>query len=186
MDDEKIIELYFARSENAISETDKKYGKNCRRTALNILRSEQDSEECVNDTYMRLWNVIPPQKPLPLCAFIMRIVRNIAIDMVKRYSAIKRGGEMYDTAYDELSECVPSRENVAEAAETAELTAEIEKFLGTLSREKKRIFLMRYWSFMTVAEIAENLGIGESKVKVTLMRTREKLKQFLEKEGIVL
>lgn len=186
MDDEKIIELYFARSETAISETDRKYGDNCRRTAYNILRDRQDSEECANDTYMRLWSIIPPQKPHPLYAFIMRIVRNIALDRVKQYSAIKRGGEVYTEAYDELSECVPAKDNVPKTVEGMELTKKIEKFLGTLPREKKRMFLMRYWSFMTVPEIAQRLGVSESKVKVTLMRTREKLKQFLEKEGIEL
>ena len=186
MDDKRIIELYFARSETAISETDKKYGGKCRRTAYNILRNIQDSEECANDTYMKLWSIIPPQKPDPLCAFILRIVRNIALDRVKRYSAIKRGGEVYDTAYDELSECIPSGDSVEKTVESAELTAKIERFLGTLSGEKKKMFLMRYWSFMTVPEIAARLGVGESKVKVTLMRTREKLKAYLEKEGIAL
>ena len=186
MDDKKIIELYFARSERAISETDKKFGSNCRRTAYNILRNIQDSEECTNDTYMRLWSVIPPQKPIPLYAFIMRIVRNLALDRVKQFSAIKRGGEVYDAAYDELSECVPSKDNVQKTVEGMELTESIEKFLSTVSREKKRIFLMRYWSFMTVQEISERLGLSESKVKVTLMRTREKLKKYLEKEGIEL
>ncbi len=186
MDDKKIIELYFARSETAVTETDRKYGDKCRRTAYNILRNMQDSEECANDTYMKLWSVIPPQEPNPLYAFIMRIVRNIALDRVKRYSAMKRGGEVYDAAYDELAECVPSKENVNETVESAELTGKIEKFLGTLPREKRRMFLMRYWSFMTVPEIARRLGVGESKVKVTLMRTREKLKAYLEKEGIEL
>lgn len=186
MEDEKIIELYFARSEEAIAETDKKYGESCRHTAYNILRDHRDSEECASDTYMKLWSIIPPRRPNPLYAFIMRIVRNIALDRVRQYSAIKRGGEIYDAAYDELSECVPSNENVPHTVEGRELTRLIEKFLRTLPREKKAIFLMRYWNFMTVPEIAGRIGIGESKVKVTLMRTREKLKNYLEKEGVQL
>ena len=184
MEDEKIIELYKDRSENAIAETDKKYGAKCRNTAFNILRSHEDSEECANDTYMRLWNTIPPKEPLPLAAFVYRIVRNIALDRVKAAFRKRRFSGNYTDVYDELEDCIPAPDDVAKAVEDSELTEVIDRFLDTLSREKKAMFLMRYWNFCTVSEIAGRLGIGESKVRVTLMRTREKLREYLEKEGI--
>ena len=184
MEDKQIIELYFERSDEAIAETDKKYGDRCRRTAFNILRSREDSEECTNDTYLKLWNTIPPKEPSPLSAFIARIVRNLALDRVKYSLASKRADSNYSVAYDELSECVPSPENVERVIEAKELTGKVEEFLDKLGKEKKTIFLMRYWNFCTVPDIARELGIGESKVKVTLMRTRAKLKEYLEKEGL--
>lgn len=184
MEDEKIISLYKERSESAISETDKKYGARCRATAYNILQSREDSEECANDTYLRLWNAIPPAEPSPLAAFIYRIVRNIALDRVKLLHRKRRAGENYTDVYNEISDCIPSGENVAKSVEDKELTALIDRFLDTLSREKRTMFLMRYWNFCTVADIAKRLGISESKVKVTLMRTREKLREYLVKEGV--
>ena len=186
MDDDKIIKLYFERSEKAISETDKKYGGRCRLTAYSILGSREDSEECTNDTYMRLWNAIPPKEPSPLCAFIMRIVRNLALDRVKRSFAAKRAEGNYAAVYEELSDCIPAPDNVERTVEGRELSALIDRFLDTLGQEKKTVFLMRYFSFYPVSEIAGRLGFTESKVKVTLMRTREKLKEYLESEGIVL
>ena len=184
MDDEKIVGLYLERSEDAIAETDRKYGVKCRTTSYNILQNREDSEECTNDTYLKLWNTIPPKEPDPLCAFIMRIVRNISLDRVKRRLTAKRQDSSYTLVYDELGDCIPSNENVERYVEGKELAAMIDSFLDTLSREKKVMFLMRYWNFSTVPEIAKRLGLSESKVKVTLMRTREKLKEYLEKEGV--
>lgn len=184
MDDEKIIKLFFDRSEDAISETDKKYGAKCRSTAYNILRSREDSEECANDTYMRLWNAIPPKKPSPLYTFIMRIVRNIALDRIRRASAARRSDGNYAAVYEEIKDCIPAPDNVSKTAEEHELSELIDRFLSTLGPEKKAMFLMRYWNFCTIPDIAQKLGVGESKVMVTLMRTRNKLKEYLEKEGI--
>ncbi len=184
MEDEKIIELYKERSETAITETDRKYGAQCRSTAYNILQDREDSEECANDTYMRLWNSIPPKEPSPLAAFIYRIVRNIALDRVKAAFRKRRFAGNYTDVYDELTDCIPAADNVAKTVEDSELSAVIDRFLDTLGREKKAMFLMRYWDFRPVADIAQRLGIGESKVKVTLLRTREKLREYLEREGI--
>ena len=186
MEDEKIIALYFERSEDAISETDRKYGDRCRNTAYNILQNREDSEECANDTYMRLWNTIPPKEPSPLGAFIYRIVRNLSLDRIRHSLAAKRLNGNYAAVYDELTDCIPAPDNVERTVEGEELAHLIDSFIDTLGREKKVIFLMRYWNFCTVPDIAKRLGIGESKVKVTLMRTREKLKEYLEGEGIEL
>ncbi len=184
MEDEKIISLYKERSESAITETDKKYGAVCRATAYNILQNREDSEECTNDTYMRLWNAIPPQEPSPLSAFIYRIVRNLAFDRVKTAMRKRRAQNNYTDVYEELSECIPSPENVEKTIEGKELSRLIDRFLDTLPRDKKVMFLMRYWGFSTSADIADRLGMSGSRVRVTLMRTREKLKRYLEKEGI--
>lgn len=184
MEDEKIISLYKERSESAISETDKKYGARCRTTAYNILQNREDSEECANDTYMKLWNAIPPQEPSPLAAFIYRIVRNLALDRVKAALRKRRAQNNYTDVYEELSDCIPSPENVERTVEGKELTELIDRFLDTLGREKKVMFLMRYWNFSTSADIAKRLCLSESKVRVTLMRTREKLREYLEKEGV--
>ncbi len=184
MEDEKIIELYFERSEDAIRETDRKYGVKCRSTAYNILQDREDSEECTNDTYLRLWNVIPPQRPSPLLTYIMRIVRNLALDRVRRAKASKRADDNYRAVYDEIKDMIPAPDSVTKTVEGRELSALIDRFLAEQSREKRAVFLMRYWNFCSVSEIAQRLGIGESKVMVTLMRTRNKLKEFLEKEGV--
>lgn len=184
MTDRKIVELYFARSESAISETDKKYGSYFRRLAASVLGNEQDSEECVNDTYMKLWETIPPQKPDKLGAFAARIVRNIALNTVTRLSALKRGGSGSDTAFDEIADCLPSGENVERTVDSRELARIIERFLGTLGREKQLIFMKRYWYFESVSDIAAELNISESKVKMSLKRTRDRLREFLGKEGV--
>ena len=186
MTDNEIIELYFSRSENAISETDRKYGSLCRSVAFGILDSREDGEECVNDTYLKLWNVIPPKRPLKLCAFTVRIVRNLALNMIERASAFKRGGRYSAVAYDEISESLPDPGTVEKHVDDIELTETLERFIRSLDTEKQLIFLKRYWFFYSVSDIAEQMHISESKVKTTLMRTREKLKKYLEKEGIVL
>ncbi|MBR1832327.1 MAG: sigma-70 family RNA polymerase sigma factor [Ruminiclostridium sp.] len=183
MKDSEIIELYFARSEDAITETDKKHGAFCRSMTFGILGSYEDSDECVNDTYLRLWEIIPPQRPEKFRAFIARIARNIALNMLDRMSAKKRGGR-YGAAYDELSESIPSTENVEKRVDDKELSAQLDKFLRSLDREKQLIFLKRYWYMRTVAEIAAEMSVSESKVKMSLHRTREKLREYLEKEGV--
>ena len=183
MKDSEIIDLYFARSEDAITETDKKHGSFCRSVTFGILGSREDSEECVNDTYMRLWELIPPQRPEKFRAFIARIARNLALNMLERLSAKKRGGR-YGAAYDELSESLPSPDTVEKCVDDKELSALLDKFLRSLDCEKQLIFLKRYWYLRTVSEIAAEMHLGESKVKMSLHRTREKLREYLEKEGV--
>ncbi len=182
--DNEIIELYFGRQESAISETDKKYGSYCRNISYNILGSREDSEECTNDTYMKLWNVIPPQKPLRFCSFIASVVRSIALNMVRHSSALKRGGGNAQAVFDEIAECVASSDTVESEIDEKHLVSTLNSFLASCSNEKQMIFMKRYYHFRTVAQIAEEMHISEDKVKQTLHRMRDKLKKYLEKEGI--
>lgn len=184
MKDSEIIELYFARSESAIAETDGKYGTFCRGLAYSVLGNYEDSEECVSDTYLKIWNVIPPERPDKFRAFIARIVRNTALNMLERMSALKRGGRYAAVAYEELAESIPAPDTVDRQVEDAELSALLDRFLRSLSGEKQQIFIKRYWYFCTVSEIAEQMHITEGKVKMSLRRTREKLREYLEKEGV--
>ncbi len=184
MNDEKIIELYFARSEDAITETDRKYGTCCRRTAFGILGSHEDSDECVNDTYMKVWDAIPPERPAKLGAFVVRIVRNIALDLFRRRSSVKNGGGYNSVDFEEIAECLPAAETVESAVNRQAVLNAVQKFLSGLPKEKRVMFVRRYFYCCTCAEIADELGISEGKAKVTLQRTREKLREYLEKEGI--
>jgi len=184
MNDNDIIELYNKRSEDAIKETDKAYGRYCRSLTFAILGNREDSEECVNDTYMRLWELIPPKRPPRLGAFTAKIARNLALNRRESLAADKRGGGMSAVDYDEISECLPAGDTVEKKADENELTAALERFLRTLGTEKRQIFLKRYWGFMSVSAISSEMGISVEKVKTTLHRTREKLRKFLEKEGV--
>lgn len=186
MDEKQIIELYWARSEQAITETDKKYGRLCYGIAFRILDSREDSEECVSDTYLRTWNAIPPCRPNKLAAFLARITRNLALNRYARYSAEKRGGGEVPLALEELAECIPAQNLVERNAEEGFLKDALNRFLGGLQPETRKIFLRRYWNLSSVSEIAQCYGISESKVKTSLFRTRGKLRSFLQKEGITL
>lgn len=184
MDDCAIIGLYNARSEDAITETAKKYGGYCYSIAYNILHSDEDSEECVNDTYLRAWNAIPPQKPSVLSAFLGKITRNLSLDRYRKYTSEKRGAGEIPLALDELGECVQSTDSVEKTVNDRELTEALNRFLTSLTAEKRKIFMRRYWYLSPVKEIAADFGFTESKVKMILFRTREGLREFLEKEGI--
>ena len=186
MDDKQIIDLYWARSERAIEETDKQYGKLCHRIAFNILFDSQDSEECVNDTYLKTWAAIPPRRPAKLSAFLGKITRNLALNRYERKTAEKRGGGEVPVALEELAQCVPDPVSVEQMLDARILAEKLNEFLSNLSAEARKIFMRRYWEVCTVSEIAKIYGISESKVKVSLFRTREKLKAFLEQEGIAL
>ena len=186
MDDRQIIALYNERSEAALSETAKKYGRYCHTIAYNILRNEEDSEECVNDTWLRAWEAIPPQCPERLSAFLGKITRNLALNRYKHKNREKRGGGQMLLALEELAECIPGTNSAEEAANESLLVEELNRFLEGLPAEKRKIFMRRYWYMSSVKEIAEDFGLSESKVKMTLLRMRSKLKQTLEKEGIVL
>ena len=184
MKDEQIIALYFQREEQAIRQTDLKYGAYFRVIAHNILRSLEDSEECVNDTYMKTWEAIPPTRPSSLKAFVGRITRNTALGRLEKDTALKRGGGETAVCIDELAECVSGGEDPAGLIERRELAKCLNSFLAGLETGKRIIFVRRYWYGYSVREIAQLCDLGESNVKVTLHRLRTQLKAHLEKEGI--
>lgn len=185
MEDEAIIELFFARSERAIKELDLKYGKVCRKISSNILQSPQDAEECINDAYLGVWNTIPPERPNPLLAFLCKIVRNLSIMRYHRNTAIKRNS-YYDVAIEELESCLASPVTVEKEVEISELTHIIDSFLETLSQENRVIFMRRYWFSDTYTDIAERVGLTEKNVSVRLTRIRKQMRDYLaEREVLV-
>ena len=184
MEDSKIIDLYWARKEQALAETDTKYGSYCRTIARNILRNFEDTEECVSDTWLHAWNSMPPQRPGILSAFLGRITRNLSFDRCKYQQAAKRGGGAPPLALDELGECIPSAQRVEYALEQKELAAAIDRFLRTLPEKDCNLFLRRYWYVDSISVIADRYGMKENTVKSILFRTREKLRKFLGEEGI--
>lgn len=186
MDDRQIIDLYWARSEAAISETANKYSRYCHTIAYNILHSNEDAEECVNDTYLRAWGRMPPQRPDLLSAFLGKITRNLSLNRYEKYTARKRGLGQVPLALDELQDCIPAASSVEQTVEDAELAEIFNYFLAALPTDTRKIFMRRYWYLSPIKEIAEDWGFSESKVKMILLRTRNKLKQTLEKEGIPL
>lgn len=186
MDDEKIIGLYLDRSELAISETAKKYGRYCHYIAFNILHSDEDAEECVNDTYFRTWNAIPPKQPNRLQTFLGKITRNLSLNKWEKISAEKRGSGQVELVLDELMQCIPSDRSAENVVEDMLIKEIIDKFLDDLSSDERKIFVRRYWYISSVKEIAKEYGFSESKVTVSLFRTRKKLKKILEKEGVML
>lgn len=186
MDDLCILELYAERSEAAVRQTDEKYGRYCRRIAYDILQSDEDAEECVNDAYMRAWNSIPPKKPENLRTFLGKMVRNLALDRCERARAQKRGGGQYALALEEMEECVPYASDTEQSVDGALLSQLLNDFLAGMKPEARNIFMRRYWYLSSVKDIAAEFGFSESKVKMSLHRSREELKKFLIKEGVSL
>lgn len=186
MDDTKIIDLYWMRSESAISETAKKYGVYCRSIAFRILHNDQDSEECVNDTWLGAWNTIPPKRPSVLSTFLGRITRNLSINRYKQYSTEKRGSGEMTLALEELQDCVPNQEGVEAVLDDMVLSDALSRFIRSLPQEPQKFFVQRYWYLCSIREIANNCGASMSKVKMSLFRSRQDLQTFLQKEGIVL
>ena len=186
MEDGRIIDLYWARREEAITETDRKYGSYCRSISFRILNDKEDSEECVNDTWMRAWDTMPPKRPEYLSAFLAKIARNLSISKYRMNHAQKRGSGETELLLLELEECLPSGKSVEEEIEGRETAAAINRFLAELDAESRRIFVRRYFYADAVKEIAECMGISESKVKSQLFRLRGRLKKHLEREGIEL
>ena len=184
MDDEKIIELFFNRSEQAIEEVDKKYGKTCHNISYNILHNKLDAEECVNDAYLGAWNVIPPARPNPLLTYLCKIVRNLSLKRYEFNTAIKRNST-YDVAMEELESCLSSPETVESEIALKELTHIIENFLDSLSTENRVIFLRRYWFSDTYSDIAARVGMTEKNVSVRLTRIREKLRNYLTEREVL-
>lgn len=182
--EETLLDLYFSRSETALEQTKQQYGTYCYAIAYRILAQPQDAEECENETYWKAWQAIPPNRPHSLKAFLGKITRNLALHFWERNHAAKRGGNAVDLALDELTECIPASDSVEQAADAAALQACLQSFLQQLPKETRIVFVQRYWYLNSIAEIAQKNGMGESKVKMLLLRTRKKLKAALETEGI--
>lgn len=183
MDDREIIALFFERSEKAITELSNKYGAVCSKVAFNILNNKQDSEECVNDAYLGVWNTVPPQNPNPLISYICRIVRNLAVKKYHANTAIKRNS-IYDVALSELENCFPSSEAADDEFNAAETAKIIDRFLETLNQENRIIFIRRYWYSDSIEDIAKQFNMSSHNISVRLFRTREKLRKHLLKEGV--
>lgn len=183
MEDKDIIELYWARDERAITETSSKYGRLCFRIAKNILANHEDSEECVNDTWLGLWNAIPKERPARFSAFASRIARNLALKKFEYLSAAKRNPEAV-CSFEELEDCVSGRESVEDAVENRRIEEAIDRFLWQQGEEKRNIFICRYWYFESIASICGRTGYSQSKVKSMLFDLRQKLRKHLESEGI--
>lgn len=186
MKDTDILDLYWERNEQAIMETQHSYGRYCHSIAFHILHDREDSDECVNDTWLRAWYAIPPKRPERLAIFLGTITRNLSFDKWKRKNALKRGNGDMEVALDELMECVPAGHDTEEAVEVAELERMINSFLHTLPEKECSVFLRRYWYVEEYSEIARRFGMNLNTVKSSLFRTRGKLKAYLEQEGIVL
>ncbi|MBQ9680232.1 MAG: RNA polymerase sigma factor [Ruminococcus sp.] len=183
MEDKEIVALYWARDERALTHTKEKYDSYLYTVAVNILSTFQDAEECVSDTYVGAWNSMPPQKPAVLRTYLGRITRNLSLKRFRYLRAEKRYSGEADVALDELSEVLPDRESPYDEVQRQELVKVIQGFLTGLTSEQRMIFLMRYWYLATVSETARKLGFSQSKVKMTLKRTRDSLRELLEKEG---
>ena len=184
MEDRQIVDLYWQRSDLAISETNQKYGRYCHTIAYNICGTKEDAEECVSDTWFRAWNLMPDRRPTVLSAFLGRITRNFAINLIQAKNRIKRGGGEAVLALDELEECIPGGTNPEQALEEKEFARAIGRFVSGLSKTEKKIFVLRYWYVASMDDIAETLGFSTGKVKTSLFRTRKKLKNYLEEEGL--
>lgn len=186
MKDTEILDLYFERKEQAITETQNSYGKYCYSIAFHILHDNEDSDECVNDTWMRAWNSIPPNRPDHLNIFLGTITRNLSFDRWKRKKAAKRGSGELELELEELAECIPSANSVEDAVEAAELTGMINTFLHSLPEKDCNVFLRRYWYSEEYNEIANRYGMKLNSVKTSLFRTRGKLKEYLEARGVTI
>ena len=184
MKDSEIVELYWQRSERAICETEIKYGGYCKKIAFNICGSPEDSEECVSDTWLSAWNSMPTKRPEFLSPFLGAICRNFALNRVKMNTALKRGSGQAEAALSELEECIPDKCSVEQEVEFKELQDGINSFIKKLGANEREIFIARYWHMASVSEIAEKSGRRENSVKVSLHRSRLKLKKYLKEEGL--
>lgn len=175
--DSEIIDLYFARNEQAIKESDRKYGPLCRSIAMNILDSPPDAEECVNDTWLHTWHAIPPQRPNALKAFLCRITRNLSLDRYRTLHRARRNIDM-EVSLSELEDCIPLPDEAAD-----DLPALMNQYLASLDGLERRLFMGKYWHGYTVRQLAEGYGLSEGAVTMRISRTRDKLRAFLTKEG---
>ena len=185
MEDEKILNLYFSRSEQAIGETASKYGPYCHSIAMHVLENEEDAEECVSDTWFSAWNSIPPKRPSPFSAFLGRITRNLSIDRWRRTRAFKRGGGQMELALEELKDWVSGAGSLENDLIRRETLGAVNRFLGQLSVVERNVFLCRYWYLDSIQTISEVSGFSQSKVTSMLHRLRGKLRKKLSEEGYV-
>lgn len=186
MEDTKIIQLYFERSERAITETSKKYEKYCYKIAYNILYNKEDSQECVNDTYLRVWNSIPPFRPARFSAYLGKITRNLALNLYEKLHRQKRGGGQLEIVYEELQEIIPdAHQNPEKKLELEFVSQCINNYLKTIPQLNRMVFIGRYWYMDSIQTISEHLGISQSKTKSILFRVRKGLRDYFAKEGII-
>ena len=185
MNDKDLLALYEARDERAVSETQKQYGKTCMRLALRILGNAEDAEECLDDALMKVWASVPPNKPPNFAAYLAAITRNLALNRLKAAQRLMRGGGTVPAVLDELAECIPAADTVEAAYDERSFLRRLEQFLDTLKPDARKIFVRRYWYMNSCREIADMYCMSESKVRVSLTRTRRKLKSYLEKEDAV-
>ncbi len=185
MEDADIIKLYLQRNEQALAETEARYRGYCTGIARRILGNEQDAAEVVNETYLALWQSIPPNEPQTLPAYIGRITRTLCLKRLRSAYAAKRGGGEQTAALDELSECIRSGQDVEQELDAKELAARISRFLREIPDPERSMFVCRYWYFDSIAEIAEQFGFSQSKVKSALFRIRKKLHQMLREENLL-
>lgn len=183
MQDKEIVDLYWARNESAITETGKKYGNYLTKIAYNILSDMEDSKETVNDTYMKAWDTIPPNRPVTLSLFLARIARFIAIDRLRMKTSQKRNGSQYTCTLSELNDCTSAGNITEEKIDQVLLSDTIASFLKSVSDETRAIFVGRYFFMDSIKEISRVTGFSESKVKVQLHRARLELKEYLREEG---
>ncbi|NLV73124.1 MAG: sigma-70 family RNA polymerase sigma factor [Chloroflexi bacterium] len=184
MDDAAIVELYWQRSESAISATQAKYGAYCRATAYNILQESRDAEECVNSTYWQAWNAMPEHRPKRLQAFLGKLTRNLSLNTRERYSAQKRGAGQVELLLSELEECIPADGQVEQALDDGAIAEALNVYLSQQPARARCFFVRRYWYAERVSDIALRYGVGESLVKTSLFRMRKALKVYLEQKGI--
>lgn len=182
MNDQQIVELYFQRNEKAIEESQNKYGHYCFNIAYNILFDHEDSQECVNDTFLGAWNSIPPHKPVFLNTYLGKITRRLSIDILRSKNTKKRGRLESTVSFDELEEMIPDEKSIQ--METGEITQILNTFLEGLSISDRKVFVCRYWYNESIKEISQRFHFSESKVKMSLKRNRDKLKEILIKEGV--
>lgn len=184
MTDERLVELFFDRSEEAVTELSERYGRLCMAMASRLLHDSRDAEECVSDAYLAVWDTIPPNRPENLRAYLLRILRNLAIKRYRKNTAEKRDPS-YDVSLDELAECIPDRSDTETALESAELTEAMNGFLASLSTVNRVIFLRRYWFADSCEEIGKRVGLREKNVTVRLTRIRKQLKTYLKNKGVI-
>lgn len=184
MDDSQIVDLYWKRQGNAVSQTKEKYGRYLFSIANHILQQYEDSEECVNDTLFGAWNSIPPHRPTVLSTYLGKITRRLALKKHREKTAQKRGGMEADLSLEELADCIPAGQTIDGQLDDRELTQILNRFLSELPVQQRKAFVCRYWYCESIAEISQRFSWSESKTKMLLLRTREKLRQCLKKEGI--
>lgn len=184
MKDDEIITLYWERDEKAITATAERYGSYCHSISYNILHNTEDAQECVNDTWLGAWKSIPPHRPNRLSAYLGKITRNLSLNRYKRYTAEKRGLGQAELVLSEPEECIPAENSVEQIIEEMTLTKSINRFLYAQPRQKRNIFIRRYWYLCPIRDIAASYGMSESKVASLLFRMRNELKTHLEKEEI--